>query len=135
MQPLDYKRPEPLPLPEFQFVDLTVSQVKAMPDAQLLAVLSGEYGKDAMVSPPLQQLISSELLARALSRNAKPHWSVVPSFWLLVSATILAAVAAVAAVLELPYFSSARAEQPVQAIPKPEQPRSLPSVPGGRNAP
>lgn len=135
MQPFDYKRPEPLPLPELKFVDLTVSQVRAMPDAELLAVLSGEYGQGAMVSQPLQQLISSELLARALSRNAKPHWSVVPSFWLLVSATILALVAAVAAVLELPYFSSARAEQPVQAIPKQERPRSPPLTPGGKSGP
>ena len=135
MQPFDYKRPEPLPLPEFKFVELTVSQVKAMTDAELLAVLSGEDGQDAMVPQPLQQLITSELLTRALSRNAKPHWSVVPSFWLLVSATILALIAAAAAVLGLPYFSSSRAEQPVQAIPKPDPARLPPSTPSGKMRP
>jgi hypothetical protein len=97
------ERPE---LPKLEFVDLTVSQIKAMPDSELLSILSGESEHQGIVPARLQQLITSELLFRTLANTSKPHWSVVPSFWLLIATTILAVVAAVAAVLALPQLST-----------------------------
>lgn len=93
-------------IPDLEFVDLTVAQVKAMSDSELLSILSGESEHQGIVPLSMQQLITSELLARTLINTTKPHWSVVPSFWLLVLATLLALVAAVAAVLALPQSSA-----------------------------
>lgn len=98
--------PKPLELPELEFVDLTISQIKSMSDTELLSVLSGESEHKGIVAPPLQQLITSELLSRTLANTSRPHWSVVPSFWLLVLTTILAVIAAVAAVLALPQLTA-----------------------------
>ena len=109
--------PELPELPELEFVDLTVSQIKAMPDSELLSILSGESEHQGIVSAPLQQLITSELLCRTLANTSKPHWSVVPSFWLLIATTILAVVAAVAAVLALPQLSTK--DDPQQLHPPP----------------
>jgi len=89
-------------IPETRFVSLTADQIKALPDSELLRVLSGEYGDDAIVPAPLQQLVAAELHARALAAASKPHWSVVPAFWLILVTAILALVAAAAAVLALP---------------------------------
>jgi hypothetical protein len=96
-------RSSPLPeMPEIRFVSLTVDQITALPDSELLRVLSGEYDDGAVVPGPLQQLVAAELQARALAAASKPHWSVVPAFWLIVATAILALVAAAAAVLALP---------------------------------
>ena len=89
-------------LPEIKYVDLTVVQVKAMTDSELLSILSGESELEGIISLPLQQLITSELLARTLANTSKPHWSVVPSFCLLVIATVLALVANIVALLAMP---------------------------------
>lgn len=89
-------------MPRVRFVDLTADQVKALPDSELLRVLSGEYGDGAVVPASLQQLITAELHSRALAAASKPHWSVVPAFWLLVVTAVLALVAAGAAILALP---------------------------------
>lgn len=112
-----YEPPELPELPELQFVDLTVAQIKAMPDSELLSILSGESEHQGIITLPLQQLITSELLARTLANTSKPHWSVVPSFWLLVAATILALIAAVAAVLALPQLSASTRPLPSQLAP------------------
>lgn len=98
----NFELPRMPEMPKFRFVDLTADQIKALPDAELLRVLSGEYGGGAIVPAPLQQLVAAELHTRALAAASKPHWSVVPAFWLLVVTAILALVAAGAAVLALP---------------------------------
>ena len=94
--------PPEIKMPEIRFVSLTADQIKALTDGELLRVLSGEYGDGAIVSGPLQQLVSAELQARALAAASKPHWSVVPAFWLILVTAILALVAAAAAVFALP---------------------------------
>jgi Zn-dependent protease with chaperone function len=93
----------PISIPELKkTVSLSVSQVNAMSDAELLAVLSGESGHEGIVPIQLQQIITSELLARGLAKGSKPHWSVLPSFWLLVISVALALVGAITALLSLP---------------------------------
>jgi hypothetical protein len=87
---------------KLEIVDLTVAQVKAMSDEELLKLLSGESDLDGIIPQPLQQLITSELLARGLAKASKPHWSVVPSFWMLIATVLLTLVGAVAAILALP---------------------------------
>lgn len=94
--------PPAIEMPEIRFVELSVEQIQAMSDAELLSVLSGEYGDGAMLTAGLQQLVATELHSRGLLAASKPHWSVVPSFWLLVVTASLALIAAVAAVLALP---------------------------------
>ncbi len=94
--------PPAVEMPQLSFVDLSVEQVRAMSDAELLSVLSGEYGDGAILPAGLQQLVATELHSRGLLAAFKPHWSVVPSFWLLVLTAALALIAAVAAVLALP---------------------------------
>lgn len=88
-----------------------------MTDAELLSILSGESEHQGIISAPLQQLITSELLSRTLANTSKPHWSVVPSFWLLIATTIMAVVAAVAAILALPQFSAKDDQQQLHPAP------------------
>ncbi len=121
--------------PQIEVVELTVAEIKAMSDAELLSVLSGESEHEGIVPQPLQQLITAELLARTLAKNAKPHWSVVPSFWLLVAATLLAFVAAVAAILALPSTSAAVRSPAQQSAPASLPPESTKPAPSGQNAP
>lgn len=71
-------------IPHLKTVSLSVDEVKAMPDAELLAVLSGESNHEGIVTPALQQLINYELQRRTIERKSKPHWSVIPSFCLLI---------------------------------------------------
>jgi hypothetical protein len=94
--------PPAIEMPKLRFVDLSVEQIRAMPDAELLSVLSGEYDDGAILPANLQQLVATELHSRGLLAASKPHWSIVPSFWLLVVTAVLALIAAVAAILALP---------------------------------
>jgi|WetSurMetagenome_2_1015567.scaffolds.fasta_scaffold1197826_1 hypothetical protein len=89
-------------IPNFKTVRLSIEQVKSLPDEKLLALLNGEGDTDGIVPLPLQQIITSELLRRNLERTSKPHWSTVPSFWLLVISVVLSFAAIVIAVIALP---------------------------------
>lgn len=81
---------------------ISVAKVKAMTDAELLAALNGEDGRKGMMTMQFLQLITSELQARNIERAGRPHWSTVPSFWLLVTSVVLSFVAIVVAVFALP---------------------------------
>ena len=83
-------------------IRISVAKVKSMSDADLLAALNGEDGRKGMMTMQLLQLLTAELQARSIARATKPHWSTVPSFWLLVTSVVLALIAAVAGVLALP---------------------------------
>ena len=83
-----------LDIPALKSVVLSVSELKAMSDAELLAVLNGESSRKGIVSLQLQQIITSELFRRNLVRTSKPHWSMTPSFWLLIISTTAACIAA-----------------------------------------
>lgn len=126
--PAFFSIPEPPELPDLEFVDLTVSQIKAMSDAELLSILSGESEHhQGIVSMPLQQLITSELLSRTLAKTSKPHWSVVPSFWLLIATTVLAIIATAATVLALPQLSTKINQQKLEPA-QPSAPLVKPAV-------
>jgi hypothetical protein len=83
-------------------VRLRIDELKRMSDAQLLAVLNGEAGLKGVITGTTAQLITAELHARALAKASKPHWSAVPSFWLLVISTSLTFLAVVLTALALP---------------------------------
>ena len=81
---------------------ISVSKLKQMSDAELLAALSGENGRKGMMTMQFIQIITSELQARSIEKAGKPHWSTVPSFWLLVTSVVLSISAIVVAVFSLP---------------------------------
>ena len=82
------------PVPEFiepKFLKLTHDQIKAMDTEELLKILSGEaYTEYDAISSPLQSLINAELQERSLIMASKAHWSVIPSFLLLIISVALA---------------------------------------------
>lgn len=101
---------------------ISVAKVKAMSDAELLAALSGEDGRKGMMTMQFLQLITSELQARNIERAGKPHWSTVPSFWLLVTSVVLSLVAIVVAVFALPQVQQhVFPNQPQFLAPAPDQ--------------
>jgi hypothetical protein len=103
-------------IPEIKTVSLSVSEVKALSDEELLSVLSGESKHEGMVLPQLQQVITSELLRRNMERTSKPHWSVAPSFWLLIVGTSAACIAAYPVVFPQAQQSPAIVAPPAQTI-------------------
>lgn len=100
---------------------ISVSKAKAMSDSELLAALNGEDGRKGMMTMQSLQLITSELQARSIERAGKPHWSTVPSFWLLVGSLVISLAALAVAVIALP----PQVQQPVSASPPPPQTPSL----------
>ncbi|NMM14152.1 MAG: hypothetical protein HHJ17_11525 [Rhodoferax sp.] len=100
---------------------ISVAKVKAMSDAELLAALNGEDGRKGMMTMQFLQLITSELQARSIERAGKPHWSTVPSFWLLVGSLVISLAALAVAVIALP----TQGQQPVSADQLPPQTPSL----------
>jgi hypothetical protein len=103
-------------IPKLKSVSLSVSEVEAMSDTELLSVLSGESKHEGIVPFPLQQVITSELLRRNMERTSKPHWSVTPSFWLLIIGTSAACIAAYPVVFPKTEQSAAVVEPPAQTI-------------------
>jgi hypothetical protein len=88
---------------------ISVATVKAMSDVELLAALNDEDGREGMMTMQFVQIITTELQARSIERASQPHWSTVPSFWLLVTTVVLSISALIVAVIALPqvqqYFS------------------------------
>jgi len=80
-------------VPEIKTIKLTVAQIKSMPDEKLLEVLNGKFSNDGIVTLPLQQIIIAELTRRNMERSSKPHWSVIPSFILLIAAVVISILA------------------------------------------
>ena len=103
-------------LPEIKSVSLSVSEVKEMSDEELLSVLSGESKHEGIVPLQLQQVITSELLRRNMERTSKPHWSVTPSFWLLIVGTSAACIAAYPVVFPQAQQSAVVVAPPAQTI-------------------
>jgi hypothetical protein len=101
-------------LPRIKTVNLTIAQVKALSGAELLEILNGESEHEGIIPLSLQKIITAELLARDLAKGRVPHWSVLPSFWLLVTAVVLALVGAVAALLALPQVQQRVFAEPVR---------------------
>lgn len=73
-----------------------------MSDAELLAALNGEDGRKGMITMQFLQLVTLELHARNIAKASKPHWSTVPSIWLLVTSVLLSIVAILVPLIALP---------------------------------
>jgi len=109
---------------------ISVAKVKAMTDAELLAALNGEDGRKGMMTMQFLQLITSELQTRNIERAGKPHWSTVPSFWLLVTSVALSLVAIVVALFALPQVQQLIFQnQPQLQAPASDQGKTTPSAP------
>lgn len=79
----------------FNFLELSITQIKELTDDELLKLLSGEGHKGAIRDSTIQ-LISNELLTRQIKRSSKPHWNV----YAILVLTFIAAAASVIAVLK-----------------------------------
>jgi hypothetical protein len=105
-------------LPQFDLpaiVSLTVAEIKALSDAELLEILSGESKHEGIIPGSLQQLITAELLERSLAKSRVPHWSVLPSFCLLITSVVLALIGVIVALATVPQVQQLLSTtQPVQ---------------------
>lgn len=91
------KTPKPI---DFNFLKLTINQIKLLSTDDLLKLLSGEGHKGAIQETTVQ-LISNEILSRQIKESGKPHWTVTPTFVVACIASVLAAIS----ILVTIYFS------------------------------
>lgn len=68
---------------DFNFLKLSVDQVKDLPTSELLKLLSGE-SHDGLIHETTIQLISNEILSRQIKEASKPHWTVKPTFYAVI---------------------------------------------------
>ncbi|WP_111861377.1 hypothetical protein [Acinetobacter sp. CFCC 10889] len=80
---------------DFNFLRLSVDQVKDLPTNELLKLLSGE-SHDGSIHETTIQLISNEILSRQIKASSKPHWNV----YAILVLTFVAAAASVIALLK-----------------------------------
>jgi len=78
---------------DLKVASLSSADIKSLSDSELLQILSGEKKLDGIVNIPMQNLITSELHARAIAMASKPHWSVSPGFVLSVISLIASVLA------------------------------------------
>lgn len=76
--------------------------LRGMRDEQLLDLLGGGGDDAGTVYPAAAQAIAAELLRRQFERSRRPHWSVIPSFWLLVASVLVALAGLALTVVALP---------------------------------
>lgn len=85
---------------DFNFLKLTIDQVKLLSTDELLKLLSGEGHKGGIHKPTIQ-LISNEILSRQIKESSKPHWTITPTFIFVCISTLLTVVSIVLTI----YFS------------------------------
>lgn len=76
---------------DFNFLKLTISQIKDLPTDELHKFLSGESHSGAIHESTIQ-LISNEILSRQIKEASKPHWTITPTFIFVCVSTLLTAV-------------------------------------------
>lgn len=91
---------KPIKPVDFNFLKLTISQIKELPTEELHKFLSGESHSGAIHESTIQ-LISNEVLSRQIKEASKPHWTVTPTFIVGCIAAVLAATS----ILVTIYFS------------------------------
>ena len=84
--------PEVPDIPDVEFLVLTSKEIKSKTDDELVAILSGEHQPDKALSLPTQSLITTELISRAVNKSNKPHWTVIPAFWMLAAGIVIGTV-------------------------------------------
>lgn len=78
---------------DFNFLKLTISQIKELPTEELHKFLSGESHSGAIHESTIQ-LISNEILSRQIKEASKPHWTVYLG-------VVLAFIAAITGIIQL----------------------------------
>ncbi|OQW73809.1 MAG: hypothetical protein BVN35_11565 [Proteobacteria bacterium ST_bin11] len=95
--------PEAPEIKDPKFLSLNLEQITSMSDDELLKTLSGEAACEYdAISSPLQTIINAELQRRLLIKTSKPHWSVTPSFGLLIIAVLISILALFVSIIALP---------------------------------
>ncbi len=89
-------------MPEIKFAEISSSDIKAMKDDEIVQILTGEKDMCGMLDLGTRQVLTNELMARTIKQASQPHWSVKPSFWLLVITVILTALTLLATIFSLP---------------------------------
>ncbi|MHA3054848.1 hypothetical protein E0H77_00660 [Acinetobacter sp. ANC 4633] len=85
---------------DFNFLELSISQIQEMSSDDLLKLLSGEGHKGAIRESTIH-LISNELLIRQIKEASKPHWTTNPMFYLTCMAVLFGFVAAAASIVAI----------------------------------
>lgn len=93
---------------DFNFLKLSVDQVKDLPTNELLKLLSGE-SHDGLIHETTIQLISNEILSRQIKEASKPNWTIKPAFFLLIATLFLTAIPAVKTVYDF-YLEISKSE-------------------------
>lgn len=78
---------------DFNFLELTINQIKELPTEELHKFLSGE-SHSGLIREPIIQLISNEILSRQIKEASKPHWTVYLG-------VVLAFIAAITGIIQL----------------------------------
>lgn len=82
-------------MPNYNYLELTLDQVRIMSTDDLLMLLSGEK-HDGSIHSTTIQLIGNELLSRQIKESSQPHWTV----YLGVVLAFIAAAASVIAIIK-----------------------------------
>lgn len=82
-------------------IRFSVRQVRAMSDAQIMSIMSGEAHIEGTLYADTLHLLSAELNRREIQRSSKPHWTTTPAFILSAVAAVASVVAAVVSVVAL----------------------------------
>lgn len=79
---------------EPEYIILTADEIKSKTDDELVKILSGESHSDKALSLSTQSLITTELISRSVNKASKPHWTITPSFIVIVVAMVFSGIAA-----------------------------------------
>lgn len=102
-------------IPEIKAANLSSSEIKAMTDDEIIAILTGEKNVNGILPLATQKVLTNELLTRSIKRASKPHWTIPVGFWIAVIAMIAACIAA------YPVLFPAQASRAALEAPKPVQ--------------
>ncbi len=84
---------KPIKPVDFNFLELTINQIKELPTEELHKFLSGE-SHSGLIRESTIQLIINEILSRQIKEASKPHWTVYLG-------VILALIAAITGIIQL----------------------------------
>ncbi|HEY9135821.1 MAG TPA: hypothetical protein VIM85_08505, partial [Pseudomonadales bacterium] len=76
-------------LPQMKQVEFSTEQIRAMSDSDLAKALNGEYGEGDIVSSVTINALLAEQLSRTIKVSSKPHWTVLPTFGLVIISVLL----------------------------------------------
>lgn len=116
-------QPPRIRMPEVKIKTMTMKEMKARSDFELMSFLLGDDGEPGVIPFPLQQAIRAELSAR----SSKPHWSTTPTFILVAITGIISLASLVIGALA--YWRPRPVSPPATTRVVPSQ-----GIPGGAEA-